>query len=126
MKYKIKYKELTEFLKTLKSSDFNTNFNQNENAPMKEGCSIDDIEYFKMDRSKITFDTVIYYGTPFLVDAIGNDLSIVVQTKKRYKLPTGRVIKGRYDRTLIEDCRKLYGTPLNGYFIIPDKFLEKT
>ena len=92
---------------------------------MKEGHSIDDIEFFKMDKSKITLDTVIDYGTPFLVDAIGNDLSIIVQTKKKYKLPNnGRAIKGKFDRTLIDDCRKLYGTPLNGYWIIPQRFLN--
>ena len=124
MKYEIKYKELTEFLKTLKEEDFQRNWNNNPNAPMKEGHSIDDIEFFKMDKSKITLDTLIDYGTPFLVDALGNDLSIVVQTKKKYKLPNGRVVKGIFDRTLIDDCRKLYGTPLNGYWIIPQRFLN--
>ena len=123
MKYEIKYNELTEYLKTLKDSDFQINWNKNPDAPMKEGHSIEDIIFFKMDKSKITLDTLIDYGTPFLVDAIGNDLSIIVQTKKKYRLPNGRAVKGRFDRTLISDCRKLYGTPLNGYWIIPDRFL---
>jgi hypothetical protein len=122
MKYKIKYKELTEYLKTLKESDFQRN-RHNPDAAMKEGHSIDDIIFFKMDKSKITLDTVIDYGAPFLVDALGNDLSIIIQTKRKYKLPNGRAVKGKFDRTLINDCRKLYGTPLNGYWIIPDRFL---
>ena len=125
MKYEIKYKELTSFLKTLKDEDFQRNWNKNPDAPMKEGHSIEDITFFKMDKSKITLDTLIDYGTPFLVDAIGNDLSVVIQTKKKYKLPNnGRAINGRFDRTLITDCRKLYGTPLNGYWIIPCRFLN--
>jgi len=123
MKYEIKYKELTEYLETLKESDFQKmSRNNNPNAIIKQGHSIDDIIFFDMDRSKITLDTLIDYGMPFLVDVIGNDLSVVVQTKRKYKLPNGRVVRGKFDRTLISDCRKLYGTPLNGYWIIPDKF----
>lgn len=123
MKFKIKYTGLTEYLKTLKDSDFQRNWNKNPDAPMKEGHSIEDIIFFDMDKSKITLDILIDYGTPFLVDAIGNDLSIIVQTKKKYRLPNGRAVKGKFDRTLISDCRQLYGTPLNGYWIIPDRFL---
>ena len=126
MKFIIKYKELTDYLKTLKNKDFQRNWNKNPDAPMKEGHSIEDITFFKMDKSKITLDTLIDYGTPFLVDALGNDLSIIVQTKRKYKLPTGRTVRGKFDRTIINDCRKLYGTPLNGYWIIPYRFLSKT
>ena len=126
MKFIIKYKELTDYLKTLKNKDFQRNWNKNPDAPMKEGHSIEDITFFKMDKSKITLDTLIDYGTPFLVDALGNDLSIIVQAKRKYKLPTGRTVRGKFDRTIINDCRKLYGTPLNGYWIIPDRFLSKT
>ena len=124
MKYEIKYEELTDYLKTLSDKDFQRNWNKNPDAPMKEGHSISDIEYFKMDKSKIPLDTVIDLGTPFLVDAIGNDLSIIILTKRKYKLPTGRAVNAKFDRTLISDCRKLYGTPLNGYWIIPKQFLK--
>ena len=93
---------------------------------MKEGHSIMDIEYFKMDKSKIIFDTIIDFGMPFLVDAVGNDISVVVLTKRKYKLPTGRAINAKFDRTLIDDCRMLYGTPLNGYWVIPERFLIKS
>ena len=124
MKYEIKYKELTDFLKTLKDKDFQRNWHQNTDAPMKEGHSIDEIEYFKTDKSKIPLEKVINYGDPFLVDALGNDLSIVILSKRRYKLPTGRAINAKFDRTLISDCRSQYGTPLNGYWIIPKRFLK--
>ena len=123
MKYKVKYQELTEYLKTLKDDDFQKSWNKRPDMPMKEGHSIEDIILFNMDKSKITLDTFIDYGTPFLVDAIGNDLPIIVQTKRKYKLPSGRAVSGKFDRTLINDCRKLYGTPLNGYWIIPDQFV---
>lgn len=125
MKYEIKYKELTEYLKTLSESDFQRNLNKNPDAKIKEGHSISDIEYFNIDKSKITLDTVIDFGMPFLVDAIGNDISIVVLTKRKYKLPTGRAINAKFDRTLIDDCRMIYGTPLNGYWVIPERFLNK-
>ena len=124
MKYQIKYKELTAFLKTLKDKDFQKDWNKNPSAPMKEGHAVSDIEFFNMDKSKITLDTVIYYGMPFLVDVIGNDLSIIILTKRKYRLPTGRTINAKFDTTLIYNCRKLYGTPLNGYWIIPEQFLN--
>ena len=124
MKYEIKYQELTDYLKTLKDKDFQGNWNENTDAPMKEGHSNLDVEFFKMDKSKISLDTLIDFGTPFLVDAVGNDLSIVELTKKKYKLPTGRAINAKFDRTLIYDCRAIYGTPLNGYWIIPSRFFK--
>ena len=124
MKYKIKYKELTAYLKTLMDKDFQRNRNENPDAPMKEPHTILDIEFFKMDKSTISLDTLIDFGTPFLVDAVGNDLSIVELTKKKYKLPTGRAINAKFVRTLIYDCRAIYGTPLNGYWIIPSRFFK--
>ena len=124
MKYEIKYEELTDYLKTLKDKDFQRNLNENPDAPMKEGHSILDIEFFKMDKSKIPLGTLIDFGDPFLVDAVGNDLSVVVLTKRKYKLPTGRAINAKFDRTLISDCRALYGNPLNGYWIIQKRFLN--
>ena len=55
MKYEIKYKELTDFLKTLKDKDFQRNWHKNTDAPMKEGHSIDEIEYFKNQKISIVF-----------------------------------------------------------------------
>ena len=124
LKYEIDFKGLENYLKTLSYSDIETNWQKPKNAKLIEGHSIDEIEYFKTDKSKIPLERVINYGEPFLVDALGNDLSIVILSKRRYKLPTGRAINAKFDRTLISDCRALYGTPLNGYWIIPKRFLK--
>jgi hypothetical protein len=107
MKYEIKYQELTNYLKILSESDFQNHWNENKNPLIKE------------------FDENATPGTPFLVDAIGNDLSILIHTKRKYKLPTGRVVNAKFDRTLITDCRKTYGTPLNGCWHIPETFLKQ-
>lgn len=125
MKYEIKYKELTDYLKTLTKGDFQGCWNKNPDAPMKQGYAMDDIEYFKMDRSKITLDTVIDYGMPYLVDCVGNDISLVVLSRRKYKNPNDRLIRARFDRTLIDDCLALYGTPLAGYWVIPEQFITK-
>jgi hypothetical protein len=125
LKHKIDYKGLENYLKSLKYSEIETNWNKPKNAKLIEGHSIEDIEYFKTDMSKIPLSTVINYGEPFLVDALGNDLSIVILSKRTFKLPTGRLVHGKFVTTIIEDCRKLYGTPLNGYWKIPNEFLEK-
>ena len=124
MKYEIDFKGLGNYLKTLSYSDIETNWQKPKNAKLIEGHSIDEIEYFKTDKSKIPLEKVINYGEPFLVDALGNDLSIVILSKRKYKLPTGRAINAKFVRTLISDCRLLYGTPLNGYWIIPKRFLN--
>jgi hypothetical protein len=124
LRHQIDYKGLKNNLKTLKYSDFETNWNKPENAKLIEGHSILDIEYFKTDKSKIPLEKVINYGEPFLVDALGNDLSIVILSKRKYKLPTGRAIHAKFVTTIIDDCREIYGTPLNGYWKIPNQFIK--
>lgn len=125
LKHKIDYKGLENYLKSLKYSEIETNWNKPENAKLIEGVTMDDIEYFKKDVSNIPVDKIINYGTPFMVDALGNDLSIVILSKRGYKLPTGRVIKAKFVTTIIEDCRSLFGTPLNGYWKIPSQFISE-
>ena len=128
MKYEIKYKELSEYLKTLKETDFQRadgNPGRNPNGVMKKGYAMDDIEFFKKDLAKIPSEQVIDFGTPFLVDLIGNDLSIVFLSRRKYKSPNGRMVQAKFDTTVIDDCRATYGTPLNGYWIIPEKFITK-
>lgn len=121
---KIDYKGLTKFLKSLDyKSEIETTWNKPETAKLIEGIAMDDIDFFKKDMSKIPTEKIIDYGTPFLVDALGNDLSILILAKRKYKLPNGRVVRAKYDTTLISDCRKIYGTPLNGYWVIPKQFL---
>ena len=114
----IKYNELKIYLESLKYEDF-------ENGTIEKGTVIDDIEKFRIDKSKIKLSSIIFKGDPFLVDAVGNDLSIVFLTGRNYKLPTGRVAKCKFDKTIISDCNKIYGSCLNGYWKIPDEFLIK-
>lgn len=126
MKHKIKYKELSEYLSKLKREDFDRDgYNDNTNHLMKKGFAMDDIEFFKKDISKIPKEQIIDYGMPFLVDAIGNDLSVCTLQKRKFKLPTGRLVRMKLRETVIHDCHKNYGTALNGYWIIPSEFIEK-
>lgn len=128
MKYQIKYKELSEYLHKLKETDFqgaDGHHARNPNGIMKKGYAMDDIEFFKKDLSKIPSEQIIDYGMPFLVDLIGNDLSVVILTKRKYKSPNGRVVRAKFDTTVVDDCRAIYGTPLNGYWIIPEQFITK-
>jgi len=75
-------------------------------------------------KSKITLDQFVDYGKPFILDCIGNDLSVCQLTRGRHKLPTGRVIGSKFDRTIIKDCKAIYGSCINGYWVIPDKFID--
>ena len=121
MKFKIDYEGLEDFLKTL-------NYEKIKNGALAKAHTMYDIElFYKTDaeKKKITYDQVINYGEPFLVDAIGNDLSICYLTKRKYKLPTGRVCRMKFECTLIEDCRKQFGSPVNDLFVIPDRFITK-
>ena len=125
LKHKIDYKGLEEYLNSLKYSEIETNWQKPENPKLIKGKTLEEIEYFKTDKSKILIEKVINYNEPFLVDALGNDLSIVILSKRSYKLPTGRVIKAKYVTTIIDDCRALFGQPLNGYWKIPSQFISE-
>ena len=120
MEIEINYEGLKEFLETLSYGGI-------KNGDLTKAHTRNDIDFFyktDIDKSKITLDQVIEYGMPFLVDAIGNDLSICILTKRKYKLPTGRVVYMKFDKTIINDCRSLFGSPLNNYFVIPDRFIR--
>ena len=122
MNYKIDYKGLKEFLETL-------TYRSIKDGALVKAHARNDIDFFYKtdeDKSKITLNQVIEYGQPFLVDAIGNDLSVCVLTKRKYKLPTGRVVRMKFDATIIHDCRKVLGSPVNNYYVIPDRFLIRT
>ena len=118
-KFKIDYKGLEEFLKTLTYKDFR------DSVKIQDGHTRRDIDFFEIDESEIYSSQIIEAGTPFLVDAIGNDLSIIFNANRKYKLPTGRLVYGKFDRTLINDCAKTFGSCLNGYWVIPNRFLQK-
>ena len=122
MNYEIDYKGLKEFLETL-------TYQSIKDGALVKAHARNDIEFFYKtdeDKSKITLNQVIEYGQPFLVDAIGNDLSVCVLTKRKYKLPTGRVVRMKFDATIIHDCRKVLGSPVNNYYVIPDRFIVRT
>ena len=126
MKYTIDFEGLKKYLSELKESDFRDADGKrgtNPNGTIKRAFTVLEINYFKMDRTKITLDSVIDYGMPFLCDALGNDLSVIELSKRKHKLPTGRVIGAKLIETIITDCRKIYGTPLNGYWVIPPQYL---
>ena len=116
---KINYKELQVFLESL-------NYKMIIEGALIEAHTILDIERFgknNLQKRKLQFEQVIFYNDPFLVDAIGNDLSVCILTKRKYKLPTGRVVNMKFDRTIISDCTKTYSSCINGYFVIPDRFI---
>ena len=116
-KFIIDIKGLKEYLKTKKYKDFH------KGGSVLQANIIEDIERFKMDKSKITLDSVIYFNRPFLVDSVGNDLTVAVLTKRKYKNPDGRVVGFKHLQTVIDDCEKIYGSCINGCWIIPDKFI---
>lgn len=121
MTYKIDYAGLQSFLNTL-------TIHQIKDGTLVKAHTRNDIDMFyptDEDKAKITLNQVIEYGMPFLVDAIGNDLSICILTRRKYKLPTGRVIQAKFDKTIIFNCREVYGTPINEYYVIPEKFITK-
>lgn len=125
-KFKIDYIGLKKYLESLNEKDFRSADGRrgtNPNGKIRKGTSIDDVLHFKKDTTKIPFSDVILYGQPFLVDLLGNDLSIAILSKRKYKTPTGRSVKAKFDATIINNCRKQYGTPLNGYWIIPSDFI---
>ena len=119
MKFKIDYKGLKAFLETL-------TYRKIKEGALVVGHSRRSIDfYYKTDKekSKITLDQVIEYNAPFLVDLIGNDLSVCILTKRKYKTPNGRAVHAKLDRTIISDCRATFGSCLNEYWIIPDRFI---
>lgn len=124
LKHEIDYQGLEKYLKSLKHSEIETRWQTPKNPKLIEGHSIEEIEYFETDKSNIKLESVINIGEPFLVDAIGNDLSIVILSKRKYKLPTGRTVYAKFVTTIIDDCRKIFGTPLNGYWKIPAQFIK--
>ena len=62
-------------------------------------------------------------GTPILVDLLGGDISILWRTKRKFRLSTGRLVRGKFDCTLIDSTREQYGIVLNGCWTIPEQFL---
>ena len=122
MKYEVKYKELEAYLTSLPEKEFQNKM-YNPNGIIKEAELINYIEHFKIDVSKLDPAQIVNYGMPFMVDALGNDLSVCFLSRRKYKLPTGRVVSMKLGETVIDNCRKVFGTPLNGCWVIPQQFV---
>lgn len=128
-KFKIDYEGLKAYLEGLTSADFrgeDGHCGTNPNGKIRKGTSISYILYLKKmkkDTTKILFSDVIAYGQPFLVDLLGNDLSIATLTKRKYRTPNDRSVHAKFDITIINNCHNQYGTALNGCWIIPDEFI---
>ena len=124
-KFKIDYKGLKEYLEGLTANDFRGR--KAHIGPVsdmiRKGSSIDDILHFGTDTKTVPLSDVIFQGQPFLLDLVGNDLTVATLTRKKYRNPVGRLVKVKFDKTIIDDCRRCYGTPLNGYWIIPSQFI---
>ena len=112
----INFDKLRKYLKSLKYEDFK-NINS-DNSKIKEAWTVDDVAKFGTHK-KIEKNTLVNYGEYFLVDILGNDLTVVKLTKKKYKTPKGRLVKAKIILTIIDDCKKQYGSCINGYFHIP-------
>lgn len=119
MKYKIDYTGLEQYVKQYNYRDFI------DGKVFKIGYSRRDIDFFNIDISNIEKSQIIEQGMPFLVDIIGNDLSVVFAMNRKYKSPIGRMVYAKFDKTIIKDCRKQFGSCLNGYWIIPDNFVKE-
>lgn len=117
-RYKIDYCGLEQYLSKINRLDIETTWQNPGNPLLVEGLLQIDAESFEPVR-----EIGIAYGEPFLCDLLGNDLSIGVHTRRRYKLPNGRAVNCIFDRTIIADCRCQYGNPLNGVWQIPSQFL---
>ncbi len=111
----IDFNKLEEFLKTLKHKDFE------ENKKILESHTIDDIKRFGLDK-KVLPEQIINYGDYFIVDILGNDLTVVKLTKKKHKTPNGRLLNLKIVKTIIYNCKKQYGYCLNGCWAIPKNF----
>ena len=121
--FEIDFDGLRNFLKELKYQDYQ------DGVKIKKGTSIDDINrFYNKETSErklsIPLGQIIAYGMPFLVDAIGNDISVCILTKRNYKLPTGRVVKMKFVTTIIHNCSDQHGSCLNGYWMIPPQFIN--
>jgi len=125
IKYTIDFEGLTQYLKTLNQKDFADS--KNKEGIIKQAHTAREMEYLGISKSKIPLDQFIQVGMPFLCDALGGDLSIIEASNREYKLPDGsRCIYAKFIKTVIQDCHKVYGTALNGCWVIPPQFITYT
>ena len=122
MKYEIDFEWLTIFLKSLNPK---TEIDRMQHQPITSKLlGADTIqEIASSERAMPPPERLIGVDEPFLVDVLGNDLSIIILTKTLQHQPEGPKRKFIFVKTIIEDCHEQYGTALNGYWKIPSQFL---
>ena len=105
------------------------NFNIEELRAFVHSTSRDDwwCSVIGVDNSKaIIFEHKgrIPAGTYFLCDCIGNTIDLCKKTNRKFKNSSGRLVACKVIETIIPDCNKKFGTPLNGEWMIPDYLLK--
>lgn len=116
MKTKVDYEGLETFLRSLTKEEFKKQISKCHTRS--------DIDFFKEDDSKIDKNLIIEYGMPFMVDLIGNDISVCVLTRRRFFVSSMRLVNCKLKKTVIDDCLKQYGDYLNGCWVIPKEFIK--
>lgn len=118
MKTKVDYEGLEKFLRSLTKEQFK--------EQILEANLRNDIDFqpFQIDVSKLNPDSIIEYGMPFLVDLVGNDISVCVLTRRRLRASYHRLVQCKLKKTIIDDCLKQYGDYLNGCWVIPKEFTK--
>ena len=65
-------------------------------------------------------------GEYFLCDLIGNTVDLCKKTDREYKVPiTGRKEACKHITTLISNCTKQLGTPVNGCWRLPESWQKE-
>lgn len=118
MKTKVDYEGLEKFLRSLTKEQFK--------EQILEANLRNDIDFqpFQIDVSKLNPDSIIEYGMPFLVDLVGNDISVCVLTRRRLRASYHRLVQCKLKKTIIDDSLKQYGDYLNGCWVIPKEFTK--
>lgn len=58
-------------------------------------------------------------GAYFLCDCIGNTVDLCKKTKRKFRNADGRLVACKVIETIIPDCAKKLGGPINGEWVIP-------
>lgn len=112
----INYVELEKYLLGLSKEDFGSD-------KLPKGNLRTDIDFFKIKNLKR--ESIIEYGDFFIVDLVGNDLSVCVLTKRKYYISTLRLVNCKLKKTIVSDCKKVYDDYINGIYVIPKQFYLK-
>lgn len=115
MSMEIDFTKLEKHLKTLSYKDDFCNIHSKK---ILEAHTIDDIINFGFSGSASSMQ-IVDFGEFFMTDILGNDLTVVKLTKRKYKTPKGRLVNAKIERIIISDCETQFGSCINGYWAIP-------